>query len=148
MTINFISPAVGAKLQQRKQRQKFAISIQPPRGSDSFSWLPVNSLVFQSTLPRGERPSLPENNLHWISIHAPRVGSDVQTSRAGAGTISIHAPRVGSDICSSGSSGQQFAISIHAPRVGSDCSKYIIFAPATNFNPRSPRGERLTHWGF
>ena len=38
--------------------------------------------------------------LHFdISIHAPRVGSDIQARMRGAkaNEISIHAPRVGSD---------------------------------------------------
>ena len=37
--------------------------------------------------------------LRWISIHAPRVGSDFQTipGKKALEMISIHAPRVGSD---------------------------------------------------
>ena len=34
-------------------------------------------------------------------------------------------------------------ISIHAPRVGSDCDFMILTPRQTNFNPRSPCGERL-----
>ena len=79
-----------------------------------------------------------------ISIHAPRVGSDIYASpaknsdgnfyprsprgeRPGLGllrsdiwTISIHAPRVGSDGAGSNPACTTTAISIHAPRVGSD----------------------------
>ena len=36
-----------------------------------------------------------------------------------------------------------FAISIHAPRAGSDISFSSSSLAATNFNPRSPCGERL-----
>ena len=56
-----------------------------------------------------------------ISIHAPRVGSDlILIARAAdAQKISIHAPRVGSDICSYIPI-PAATISIHAPRVGSD----------------------------
>ena len=59
----------------------------------------------------------------WISIHAPREGSDtvVSTAEDVAGLISIHAPREGSDSCSQGLSGQR-----------------------QDFYPRSPRGERRT----
>ena len=55
--------------------------------------------------------------------------------------ISIHAPRVGSDVfcfvtlnCTT--------ISIHAPRVGSDKIGKIKYPNTQDFNPRSPCGER------
>ena len=78
--------------------------------------------TFQSTLPvwGATVKSLQAYESNGISIHAPRVGSDmVALERAGVPVISIHAPRVGSD--------PQLwytiikeRISIHAPRVGSD----------------------------
>ena len=101
------------------------ISIHAPRvGSDSSGgdWLNRQE-IFQSTLPVwgattqtqtlkqrqqnfnprspcGERPALRRQKLYVvdISIHAPRVGSDIsrRTSRTQS-DISIHAPRVGSD---------------------------------------------------
>ena len=55
--------------------------------------------------------------------------------------ISIHAPRVGSDVvrrCSCRARG----ISIHAPRVGSDPVPPRAGTPEEYFNPRSPCGER------
>ena len=55
--------------------------------------------------------------------------------------ISIHAPRVGSDLLRY----QLYAIStisIHAPRVGSDCNVGPELHRYSNFNPRSPCGER------
>ena len=58
----------------------------------------------------------------FISIHAPRAGSDwfdVLPFGAADG-ISIHAPRAGSDDGTMKSQAQLFAISIHAPRAGSD----------------------------
>ena len=100
-----------------------------------------------------------------ISIHAPRVGSDVSGFLIFVRcSISIHAPRVGSDFhhhlvgfripyfnprspCgerrhSAPASTKILRISIHAPRVGSDC----FFSSHVNgiiyFNPRSPCGER------
>ena len=36
-----------------------------------------------------------------------------------------------------------FCISIHAPRVGSDSFQHTPISPLTDFNPRSPCGERL-----
>ena len=56
--------------------------------------------------------------------------------------ISIHAPRTGSDI-KKGEYEFDFDISIHAPRTGSDCSRCRFFARYWHFNPRSPHGERL-----
>ena len=100
-----------------------------------------------------------------ISIHAPRVGSDLvgQWSAKQIG-ISIHAPRVGSDGTWKRKA-QSIRISIHAPRVGSDdkqnmtVHRWFAFQStlpvwgATSsgrrnqnlrkyFNPRSPCGER------
>ena len=57
--------------------------------------------------------------------------------------ISIHAPREGSDMALRYTSPHK-AISIHAPREGSDLTPTTTTATTTNFNPRSPRGERLT----
>ena len=55
--------------------------------------------------------------------------------------ISIHAPRVGSDLAFSAADAMR-EISIHAPRVGSDSRRVYKDAGAADFNPRSPRGER------
>ena len=38
--------------------------------------------------------------------------------------------------------GRSWLISIHAPREGSDVIKKVGLSPTTDFNPRSPRGER------
>ena len=105
-------------------------------------------------------------SLLFISIHAPREGSDAEE---GSGhrvsvAISIHAPREGSDdfiigiatgdwsfqstLPARGSTNrtrrriQSLDISIHAPREGSDVRP--DFDPHLHgyFNPRSPRGER------
>ena len=78
---------------------------------------------FNPRSPCGERPAqLTYRVVHAvISIHAPRVGSDLLrlADRLHRG-ISIHAPRVGSDAASSVPKGEPGVISIHAPRVGSD----------------------------
>ena len=100
---------------------------------------------FNPRSPHGERPPrfLLRRTSLWISIHAPRTGSD--SGRDGAGShgkhfnprsphgerrpgscfsdgflvISIHAPRTGSDADRILSNMRQI-ISIHAPRTGSD----------------------------
>ena len=79
---------------------------------------------FQSTLPaRGATwCNPPYGRRIGISIHAPRTGSDraVPGDVQRAGGISIHAPRTGSDSTST----------------GADTSD------SSDFNPRSPHGER------
>ena len=60
----------------------------------------MHSIDFNPRSPCGERPRLsaPTGTTPGISIHAPRVGSDVADQRIVLGVrISIHAPRVGSD---------------------------------------------------
>ena len=77
-----------------------------------------------------------------ISIHAPRVGSDIKSvSITPNPVISIHAPRVGSD-CNFCTIRYAVNISIHAPRVGSDSGQLLCFPRQKYFNPRSPCGER------
>ena len=91
------------------------------------SGTPLSPHLFQSTLPVGGATfaQLDEVCYRWISIHAPRGGSD------------------GRPPDSPGSHN----ISIHAPRGGSDDSGYPVWAQPTDFNPRSPWGERLlTGW--
>ena len=82
-----------------------------------------------------------------ISIHAPRMGSDLPKRQHSPGAsifqstlpawgatlyscfpyinkkISIHAPRMGSDLLVLPPS-MALLISIHAPRMGSDCSQW------------------------
>ena len=126
---------------------------------------------FNPRSPCGERPagSCYPQKFQFISIHAPRVGSDMRFSvqYVAAGTISIHAPRVGSDWTGRIPRFRIF-ISIHAPRVGSDpllrapFSKVSLFQStlpvwgatssaggrsrvSQDFNPRSPCGERRNH---
>ena len=101
-----------------------------------------------------------------ISIHAPRVGSVTpcrsspvlssvfQSTLPGWGAsgditffvpvtyrISIHAPRVGSVILTL-TNAFNHLISIHAPRVGSVQLIWVNIFTSSNFNPRSPGGER------
>ena len=101
----------------------------------------------------------------YISIHAPRTGSDETTSDASSKSslfqstlpargatrglrhkvavlgISIHAPRTGSDITPC-TRIVQSTISIHAPRTGSDREARNKAKNSRDFNPRSPHGER------
>ena len=76
--------------------------------------------------------------MSYISIHAPREGSDNHFCSWGQRKIiSIHAPREGSDdLCVS--AGVREKISIHAPREGSDWPAIHLGAAPAYFNPRSP----------
>ena len=122
---------------------------------------------FQSTLPaRGATPGRMEDPHDLqISIHAPRTGSDRdEAAEFVRRLISIHAPRTGSDK-KKGFKRCRLDISIHAPRTGSDRQRKIrdFISPRfqstlpargatertmalancqTDFNPRSPHGER------
>ena len=122
---------------------------------------------FQSTLPGwGATKAIMAGFAQGlISIHAPRMGSDVALAHAPpVEVISIHAPRMGSDMfcnmpiseCASFQStlpgwgatrprlprGVHVLISIHAPRMGSDMHWVCNVLRSQNFNPRSPDGER------
>ena len=123
-----------------------------------------SSLIFQSTLPvRGATSTIfPSFTSAWISIHAPREGSDLVRILIKRHTgISIHAPREGSDhnirftilitlqqfqstLPVRGATSQRpndrqtLHISIHAPREGSDQNPSHEACHPANFNPRSP----------
>ena len=124
------------------------ISIHAPRAGsdcpDPFCLLRV--VLFQSTLPvRGATFYLSP-----VSSDSPNFNprSPCGERRLGSWNwtllfhISIHAPRAGSDLVSLDHCSRQ-RISIHAPRAGSDCSSQGILKPDSDFNPRSPCGERL-----
>ena len=82
----------------------------------------VGYLEFQSTLPaRGATVLAAKFAVsHFISIHAPRTRSDTEVR-----TMEL-----------------EYIISIHAPRTGSDPAASQSQPAASNFNPRSPHGER------
>ena len=101
------------------------ISTHAPRtGSDGRKLVVQARLIdFNPRSPHGERRNSPynENLCSCISTHAPRTGSDLHSPQFklfGMG-ISTHAPRTGSDGCA-----------------GARCTV------CSDFNPRSPHGER------
>ena len=105
----------------------------------------TRATVFQSTLPGWGATGLSGNPpvQGRISIHAPRMGSDlVDAVGAPLDAISIHAPRMGSDQHQATIGRHRALISIHAPRMGSDWPERTWASTPTNFNPRSPDGER------
>ena len=121
------------------------LSTLPARGAtkDGYDW-GYDENDFYPRSPRGERLAfhVRAGGQFNISIHAPREGSDAPTLPVRRGRqISIHAPREGSDLEETEAL-QDIQISIHAPREGSDTRTIAAATPATNFYPRSPRGER------
>ena len=114
------------------------------KGSDN--WTSRNGgadLIFQSTLPQGERRS-GQNDLSGyaaISIHAPTRGATTQMLRhLSIDIISIHAPTRGATtvrvflFCKS-------LISIHAPTRGATLPHCFIRRFTSDFNPRSHKGS-------
>ena len=163
-------PAWGATRQPSRQNttNRFQSTL-PAWGvtvADAMDGIKVH--VFQSTLPAwgatGRKTT--ETRVMSISIHAPRMGSDIiHIIHFGMSfLISIHAPRMGSDRRNRNEKVQDFKfqstlpawgatvipmdntferhISIHAPRMGSDDVPEYCSLAFSNFNPRSPHGER------
>ena len=78
----------------------WVISIHAPaKGATLLAVMPSLNVLFQSTLPRRERPgrSFCPIMLCFISIHAPAKGATMcsRYSRYQSGNISIHAPAKG-----------------------------------------------------
>ena len=167
--ISIHAPREGSDKRQEPAVLLAVISIHAPReGSDGRCRVSFFFVEFLSTLPargatarcrrappilpnfyprspRGERPKNErlDRTALWISIHAPREGSDPMADAIRlTAEISIHAPREGSDSHQMHPVFVVGIISIHAPREGSDVHDLYAFAFQGDFYPRSPRGER------
>ena len=150
------------------------ISIHAPRvGSDlQVGATAEKSTRFQSTLPVWGATAPGKSELCAAGYFNPRSPCGERpcglSMRASTNYISIHAPRVGSDhtLTPWGKEVQKFQstlpvwgatslvaainevleISIHAPRVGSDRPRHGGERRRKYFNPRSPCGERPAAW--
>ena len=125
-------------------------STLPAGGATFLRNIRPRHAVFQSTLPAGGATQMLLGPLPclFISIHAPRRGSDLPHFKfVSTNGISIHAPRRGSDFVFRKSSSQKI-ISIHAPRRGSDLVRRLDLLYGKHFNPRSPQGERPGLFGY
>ena len=147
------------------------ISIHAPRGGSDVGDTGAFSFsgIFQSTLPAGgatHRNTADNRQPEVISIHAPRGGSDRISSitrnisgqfqstlpAGGATGLFRRSPRQSfvfqSTLPAGGATfvmkiiNKQTGISIHAPRGGSDFLARLCQLEPSDFNPRSPRGER------
>ena len=140
----------GERLPMQGLRCRRSLNFNPrsPWGERRlFPLMFILTLLFQSTLPVGGATTRSSNRrtTSRISIHAPRGGSDNNQFEVRCQDyISIHAPRGGSDTVRS-IWPQPRSISIHAPRGGSDFLFLHLLPIITNFNPRSPWGERHLH---
>ena len=100
---------------------------------------------FNPRSPCGERPCTNQGNRSRTLFQStlPLRGATVHQGEFRIRfLISIHAPLAGSDPCYSGKTRNQ-KISIHAPLAGSDVNDFRERRIGSDFNPRSPCGERL-----
>ena len=121
-------------------------STLPARGATPAAGNPGGGTIFQSTLPArgatcpGQSSLQLECNFNPRSPHGERRHH--LAKMAGVKFISIHAPRTGSDRYSRDNHHCLGLISIHAPRTGSDELRALQRDVHEHFNPRSPHGER------
>ena len=100
--------------------------------------------VFNPRSPCGERLCTGVPAVYWAAFQSTLPVGGATLSGPGQKPreiISIHAPRVGSDEHLEPRK-KYISISIHAPRVGSDRNDLLQFLLYSDFNPRSPCGER------
>ncbi len=140
-------PARGATHRKTRKHDGDGISIHAPReGSDRDSTKSSNSLSdFNPRSPRGERHPTAAKLVHRfaISIHAPREGSDFRLLRhKPEESISIHAPREGSDGLLTSIAGAADRFQSTLPARGATRLNINDDGVLSDFNPRSPRGER------
>ena len=118
-----------------------------PRGERPVWFVSYHTTyLFQSTLPsRGATTKVCSGDGEYqISIHAPLAGSDPMDE-----SLTIQNIQFQSTLPSRGATDDRSyrvvhqRISIHAPLAGSDEKQYWFGEGDSNFNPRSPRGERL-----
>ena len=124
------------------------ISIHAPRTGSDTLWqiLQADTPEFQSTLPARGATVLHPASVKFvrISIHAPRTGSDRgggdDVGRVAA--ISIHAPRTGSDADCPARTPAAMPFQSTLPARGATMFTIPFIALTSDFNPRSPHGER------
>ena len=102
---------------------RFQSTLSARRATDNIMKIKKKTYIFQSTL-------------------SARRATRSCTSFVLFGEISIHALREESDLIFNGFNGKNLGISIHALREESDKDYYRLYLYSSNFNPRSPRGER------
>ena len=125
LKISIHAPRMGSDLNRRLLLTRSCnFNPRSPHGERQIWKRKMPRLMhFNPRSPHGERPPRGYGGeiARYISIHAPRMGSDCTSSGVVLlAIISIHAPRMGSDVIKGNNTGSRKAISIHAPRMGSD----------------------------
>ena len=143
--ISIHAPARGATQELLQQSYIHSISIHAPaRGATCTVLMGYGEIVFQSTLPRGERPLLSHLMCHLDMYFNPRSreGSDFKDLLASfEQDISIHAPARGATKFTR-------CITILKPdfnprsREGSDNVLCFFLVKSIRFQSTLPRGER------
>ena len=107
--------------------------------------------IFQSTLPvwgaTNQRQKRAKHSRFQSTLPVWGATLNLLSRLPAKLQISIHAPRVGSDASIVVACLVAVLISIHAPRVGSDLIPIKSATEPTDFNPRSPCGERHMEQG-
>ena len=145
--ISIHAPRTGSDEVTAWQMQEFTSfqSTLPARGATFAQRLHGGLGDFNPRSPHGERPQCACVIGGWFAFQStlPARGATVIVSVPYApAVISIHAPRTGSDTTDGDAQAPPRKISIHAPRTGSDMAIVFSVPSHTNFNPRSPHGER------
>jgi len=140
-------PAGGATLRVLQSPTRSYISIHAPRGGSDLlrSYISARRTHFNPRSPRGERRSSSRNkNLLFGFQSTLPAGGATRQSRLPITipTISIHAPRGGSDISPFLFDLFELEFQSTLPAGGATAERFTLSSVGTNFNPRSPRGER------
>ena len=120
-------------------------STLPRRERPDFAPKLSGTKAFQSTLPRRERQKLPARMVPFrsISIHAPAKGATIHQSKSTHYCIiSIHAPAKGATGKGSVSISITLRISIHAPAKGATIAFSLSSKDIAEFQSTLPRRER------
>ena len=153
--ISIHAPREGSDRQTWSYRYRAAhFNPRSPRGErPGFEIAASATEPFQSTLPaRGATvsqlpPSLTFSNFNPRSPRGERHCTRALAARANAFQSTLPARGATGRGCIGA---REVCISIHAPREGSDPSRIMYHPFFSNFNPRSPRGERhsssLSSW--
>ena len=148
LLISTHAPRTGSDLADLALEYREEISTHAPRtGSDYYLSEYLSGLRISTHAPRTGsdlRRGLPKRCAGYFnprSPHGERQDGDAGRERAEF-AISTHAPRTGSDNRVRHLLLLRSKISTHAPRTGSDITLMSRTLCLTNFNPRSPHGER------
>ena len=148
-TVSFQSmlPVRGATPLASIRAYSHGISIHAPRaGSDRLVLqICAAGTDFNPRSPCGERPTLTARLAMWQKFQStlPVWGAtNSAIITATARIISIHAPRVGSDLAVDVVHAHACRFQSTLPVWGATCTPCSNFLSYRNFNPRSPCGER------